>query len=64
MSSKHNGHKHMMEILDGDHEASVKHRGEAKSGLGGLAKDESSGYAEASRSEAFKSGGHVKHEGK
>jgi hypothetical protein len=33
----HTGHNHMREILDGDHEKSVKHRGSAKLGIGGLA---------------------------
>ena len=55
---KHSGHKHMKEILDGDHEASVKHRdGAAKTGVGGLAHDQSDGYAKANRTEEFKKGG-------
>jgi hypothetical protein len=49
----------MMEIINGDHEASVKHKGEAVKGVGGLEHDMSSGYAEATRAEAFKGGGHV-----
>ena len=57
------GHKHMMHILDGDHEASVKHRGEAKVGVGGLAPV---GHPSSdTRAEVFKKGGHVKkHHGK
>jgi len=59
---KHHGHKHMSEILDGDHEASVKHRGgKAVKGLGGLAPDMSSGYEHGSREEEFKHGGWTSH---
>jgi hypothetical protein len=55
---KDHGHKHMQEIIDGDHEASVKHRDAAPvHGVGGLLPNMAHGYEEASRAEAFKGGG-------
>ena len=58
MAHKGHGHKYMREIIDGDHPNSVKHHeGGAKSGVGGLLSDESKGYEEAGRHEAFKGGG-------
>lgn len=60
MSEKHDGHKHMMEIIDGDHAASVKHRGAPVQEEGGLAKDMSDGYEHANRHEEFKKGGSKK----
>ncbi len=55
---KHQGHKHMMHILDGDHEASVKHTGEAKMGIGGLAPVHKPHTD--TRAEVFKKGGKAK----
>jgi hypothetical protein len=60
MSEHNGGHQHMKDIIDGDHKASVKHRdGGAKTGVGGLAEDQSNGYEEASKAEAFSGGGRV-----
>jgi hypothetical protein len=48
----------MYEVLDGDHEASIKHEGPAKRGIGGLA--EVRKPHEDSSKEVFKKGGKVK----
>jgi hypothetical protein len=50
----------MFQILDGDHEKSVKHEGAAKRGIGGLAPVETN-HTEVSRHEEFKHGGKVGH---
>lgn len=59
-SGPKHGHKHMYEVLDGHHEESVKHKGEAVKGPGGLAVPHQSAGVEDTRREAFKRGGHVK----
>jgi hypothetical protein len=58
--SKHDGHKFTMEILDGEHEKSVKHRGAPVSGPGGLAPANKKAGSSDSRPETFKKGGKVK----
>lgn len=52
------GHEHMREILDGDHEKSVKHKGSSKMGIGGLAAVHVP--HSDTRREVFKRGGHAK----
>jgi len=52
------GHKHMFEVLDGHHEKSIKHEGEAVQGPGGLAKVHVP--STDTRREVFKHGGKVK----
>jgi hypothetical protein len=57
-SAPKHGHEHMYEILDGDHEKSVKHKGAAKMGIGGLAPVRTP--STDTRKEVFKKGGRVK----
>jgi len=57
-SAPKHGHEHMYEILDGHHEKSVKHKGEAVRGIGGLAPVHAP--KSDTRAEVFKGGGHVK----
>jgi hypothetical protein len=57
LKPKH-GHNHMYEILDGHHEKSVKHHGEAKMGIGGLAPVHAPHTD--TRREVFKKGGKAK----